>query len=298
MQSMTLDGRTEQSQAAAVGAASASPDCGIRTPKGDSPNVPRAGKAEAWQAERTLTMLLDLGRAMLECGADVNLVEGWISRLGRAYGAAHMNSFVITSSIVVTMQMPAGENLTQTRRIMGSATDFMKLELLNRLALKSERELTDPEKVQERVRELDAKRVPRQYLYLGGFLAAGGFAIFFGGTMVDGLVSALFGLVICLMMDFLRPFMPNTIAFNFVASFIPGLGIASLCALAPGLGQSFIMMGDVMILIPGIAITNSLRDMLAGDTIAGLLRLAESLLWATAMALGFMAAMMVVGAIA
>lgn len=249
-------------------------------------------------AEQILTMLLDLGQSMLESGADVNLVESWISRLGKAYGAARMNSFVITSSIVVTMQMPSGENLTQTRRVMGSATDFMKLEMLNRLALKSERELTDPAKVEARVRELDGKRVPRLYLYLGGFLAAGGFAIFFGGTLLDGLVSALFGLVICLMMDFLRPFMPNTIAFNFVASFVPGLGIASLCAAVPSLSQSFIMMGDVMILIPGIAITNSLRDMLAGDTIAGLLRFAESLLWATAMALGFMAAMMMVGAVA
>ena len=50
-----------------------------------------------------------------------------------------------------------------------------------------------------------------------------------------------------------------------------------------------------MLLIPGIAITNAMRDMLAGDTVAGALRLIESLLWAGALALGYMVAIMAVG---
>ena len=50
------------------------------------------------------------------------------------------------------------------------------------------------------------------------------------------------------------------------------------------------MIGDIMLLIPGIAITNAIRDMLMGDTISGLMRLIEGILWAGALAAGFMAA--------
>jgi uncharacterized membrane protein YjjP (DUF1212 family) len=54
-----------------------------------------------------------------------------------------------------------------------------------------------------------------------------------------------------------------------------------------------IMIGDIMLLIPGIAMTNSIRNMLVGDTISGIMRLIESLLWAGALALGFMTVMLI-----
>ena len=51
-----------------------------------------------------------------------------------------------------------------------------------------------------------------------------------------------------------------------------------------------IMIGDIMLLIPGIAFTNSLRDMFSGDTITGLIRCMESILLALVVGLGFTAA--------
>ena len=44
------------------------------------------------------------------------------------------------------------------------------------------------------------------------------------------------------------------------------------------------------LLIPGIAITNAVRDALIGDTISGITKLADSLLWAASLAAGIMAA--------
>ena len=48
------------------------------------------------------------------------------------------------------------------------------------------------------------------------------------------------------------------------------------------------MIGDIMLLIPGIAFTNSIKDVFVGDTISGIMRLAESLMWTGALACGFM----------
>ncbi len=46
------------------------------------------------------------------------------------------------------------------------------------------------------------------------------------------------------------------------------------------------IIGTLMNLVPGIAITNVMRDIIAGDLIAGLVKLTEALLVATAIALG------------
>ena len=77
------------------------------------------------QPDALLHCFLDLGEAMLAVGADVNRVEDSLSRLGLAYGAARMNVFVITSSIVVTMSLPDGRDVTQTRRILTPAARIL-----------------------------------------------------------------------------------------------------------------------------------------------------------------------------
>ena len=55
-----------------------------------------------------------------------------------------------------------------------------------------------------------------------------------------------------------------------------------------GFGQNLdkIIIGVLMNLVPGVALTNFMRDIIAGDLIAGLTKLVEALLTATGIALG------------
>ena len=55
------------------------------------------------------------------------------------------------------------------------------------------------------------------------------------------------------------------------------------------------MIGDIMLLIPGIALTNSISNIIVGDTVSGLTRLTESLVLAAALAGGFMLAIFIIG---
>ena len=48
-----------------------------------------------------------------------------------------------------------------------------------------------------------------------------------------------------------------------------------------------IIIGNIMLLIPGIALTTSVRDMISGDTVSGMLGLCEALIRALAIAAGF-----------
>ena len=59
-----------------------------------------------------------------------------------------------------------------------------------------------------------------------------------------------------------------------------------------------VLIGIIMLLIPGIMLTNSIRDILLGDIISGSLRLVEAILMAAVLALGMMAAIWLMGGIA
>ena len=57
-----------------------------------------------------------------------------------------------------------------------------------------------------------------------------------------------------------------------------------------GLGNNvdLVTIGVLMLLVPGVALTNAMREIMVGDIFSGLSRTAESILTATAIALGVM----------
>lgn len=236
--------------------------------------------------------MLDIGEAMLGSGADVHTVESVVTRMGKAYGAYKMDVLVITAVIIVTITLPGDIEKTMSRRIANEgSTDFDRLEALSKLC---DQCCENPLSARELRRSLDrikGKPFPNLPLYLGGALSAGGFAVFFGGTLLDGGMSALVALIVCAALKYFRPITPNTIIFNFATALVTGVIICLVSKLATHMSIDMAIIGVIMLLIPGVAMTNATRDMLSGDTISGVMRFVESLVWATSLALGFMAAL-------
>lgn len=250
------------------------------------------------ETSRFLGVMIRMGEALQNCGAEVYRVEDTLNRIGYAYGAEDVNVFVITSSIVLTIKMPDQEPQTQTCRLVkNSGNDLLMLERLN--AFSRQICVTTPsvDKINRQLDEiLEQSFDPRQRLF-GGVLAAASFAVFFGGTVWDGGLAAAVAVLIWLMQEKIAPFCLNELEFQFVASFTSGAVVFLLCSVLPQFNADRVMIGDIMLLIPGIMLTNSIRDILLGDIISGLLRLTEALLLAAALALGIMAAIWLVGGI-
>ena len=242
-----------------------------------------------------ISIVLDIAEDMLNCGAEIDRVENTVSRMGMAFGAKKVDSFAITSSIVVTMELPDGNTLTRTRRVASQgATDFTRLEALNTLSREYCALKFSVGELRERYFKCKKPFNQLKY-YIGSIIAAGGFAVFFGGNVFDGLVAGIFAAFICAFSNLAPKISPNGIITKFLCSLIVGLGICAVCKLLPNLHSDMIMIGDIMLLIPGIALTNAIRNLILGDTISGLTRLAESLVLAGSLAGGFMLAIALLG---
>ena len=82
-----------------------------------------------------LDCLLETGQQLLESGAEISRVEDTISRIAKAYGVRHIDVFVITSIISISLEFSGTDFVSETRRIYSSSdTDFSKLEKLNSLS--------------------------------------------------------------------------------------------------------------------------------------------------------------------
>ena len=136
------------------------------------------------------------------------------------------------------------------------------------------------------------RNIPRildvmQLIELLRCMGAGALTVFFGGAGADGLAAAVFALALCLLQMYLPLICKNKVLFNFLAAFCVGSLISLACRALPALHGDKIIIGDIMLLIPGLAFTNAVKDIFIGDTISGVMRLIETVLWAAALALGF-----------
>lgn len=253
----------------------------------------------AIDASKLVHTLLDIGEEMLLSGAEVFRVEDTVSHIGNAYGAQRVNIFVITSSIILTLTDAEGRDWTHTKRIEKPAgTDFARLEKLNELSRDCCAEGLTLDELERRLQGIRTVHPGwRKYLrvYFGSALVGFALTIFFGGTFLDGLMGAAGGFFVCFLQSHLERFFPNRIIFNLVSGFAVGAVICLAARILPALNEDKSMIGDIMLQIPGIATTISFRDMISGETISGALRLIESLLWATALACGYMLAIWLVG---
>lgn len=250
------------------------------------------------QIDILIHQLLDIGEAMLLAGAEVDRVEDTLRRLGAAYGAERTNIFVITACIVITLGFADKPETTQSRRILGAgATDFRKLEQLNALSRSVAADPIPAEQLRDRVQTIIREKPPIHKAYLGSVIAAAGFALFFGGSGWDSLVAAAAAVLICLAQQFLMRKTTSRLFFDFVCCFGVGMFITALARIFPVLHADLIMIGDIMLLIPGLLITSAARSMFLGDSISGVEKLLESLLLAASIAAGFILAVWVMGGI-
>ena len=240
--------------------------------------------------DQLIEISLDIGFGILQAGGRVSRVEDTIYRILSAYGLQKIGVFNIPSLIEVNAQTPDGKNLVQLRRIrINGAIHLTALEKFNALSRWICTECPEMDDIDTRLHALqDEIQTPPAGQYKGNILVAIGFTLFFGGTPAD--IPAV--ILLACMIGFLDAKglykNQNRLLFYFLCSFFTGLLGWFLVRFGIGQNLDQILIGCIMITIPGIAITYAALDMLLGDTITGLLSLAESLLVAASIAAGFL----------
>ena len=251
-------------------------------------NNDSGSKRHEW--EERLALVLDIAEQMVISGAEVARTEYSVRRICKSFGAIRTEALSITTSLIVTVYYDEYGSVTQTRRVDKFAYNMDRLEKMNELS----REICDKklsiEDGRKRFSELMAEKYYSFHTQILFFmLIAFTFTLFFGGSIKDALVSSFIAIIFKYIDEFARKIEINKFI-PIVASSLLG-GFLAIMAVRAGLADSVgkVSIGDVMLLIPGIMLTNSLRDMFGGDTITGGIRFIEATLIAIMIAVGFSA---------
>ena len=234
-----------------------------------------------------LTCALDAGELLLTYGAEVSRVEDTIQRLEHVCGFDLVDVFTITSSIVATVRLPDGGSITQSRRIKARVTNLGRVAKINALSRRFCAGALTLAEFRTAVQAIRDERPTAWQELLLYMVISFSLSIFFGGNLADGIAASLSGMVLFAMIRMSTTLQMNSLLQTAICSAVTALAVLLLVGAGIGVHPDKIMIGNIMLVIPGIQLTTSLRDMINGDTISGLLNLSEAVLKAISVALGF-----------
>jgi uncharacterized membrane protein YjjP (DUF1212 family) len=248
-------------------------------------------------AEDLLCMALDIGEGVLKNGGEVSRVEDTVARICKAYGALHVEVFCIISVINASVHMPDGTRSVQMRRIKSIGNDLYRVELFNELSREICHDTPALDRASARIEAIKGKRAYPQWMTMPtSAIAAAAFAVFFGGGLAETLAALFIGVLIGVIDIFLSGRV-NELAKIVLASFAAGLLSALSAQFLQGADGGIIMIGTIMLLVPGVAFGTALRDLLCGDLLTGGLKTLQAILCALMIAFGYLLSMAVMGGI-
>lgn len=237
--------------------------------------------------QQLLNQAVNVGYALLANGAEIYRVEESIQRILLAYGVKGAEVFVIPTCITTTVFNENNEAITQIRRLYQKTTNFDTVEQVNDLCRRICQDKPELAWIGTELQRIAQRPVyPLKWLIFGYAVASFGFTLFFGGSLSDAFCALVLGIIIRLVATAMESLATNAFFINVVNSGI--IALVALGAVHFSLAQNAdkIIIGVLMLLVPGVAITNSIRDVIAGDLVAGLMRMTEALMVATAIAVG------------
>lgn len=226
------------------------------------------------------------GKLLLESGGETYRSEETICRICKLYGADEAESFVTPTGIMVSL-CHNGETYSLIRRVSTRTVDLDKIDRVNDLSRNiSLRNLTVSQLNNELKIIEKGERYSMPITIVFSALGAGCFSVLFGGTFMDLFSAFLIGLLIKLINIKCSDLEINQFFVNSICGAVAAMFAIILVkyGIADNLDKTII--GSIMMLVPGLSITNAIRDTIAGDLLAGITRATEAFLVAISIAVG------------
>lgn len=228
------------------------------------------------------------GEILLRNGAETYRVEETVRRMCTAKGLQYIETFVTPTGIIVNVDNKDTQPVTIVRTIERRGFNLSKVVAVNDFSRQFTTRHIALEAGIAELKAIDSGNLGyrRTTVILSAGIAASAAAILLGGSWQDFLPTLVAAILVQTLPEGI-PFL-NQVLFskNYLGGLLAALTAALFLKLGLGAHQDKIIVGALLPLVPGVAVTNSIRDFISGDLISGTIRGVEALLASIAIAGG------------
>lgn len=245
------------------------------------------------QDQEALLAALEAGKLLLENGAEIFRVEETIYRICSHFGLKSASAFVLSNGIFLTCGDGTEAQFAKVLLIPVNRTNLGRVAEVNQLSRQIEHGDYTVEQIRQELERIQHMPEFPQWVQIlvAGFSGAC-FSFLFGGSWRDALCTVGIGILLYwYLLNIGKPHFSKIVCNIVGSAWVTFLSI--LCwQLHLGNHLESMLIGGIIIMVPGVAFTNAIRDMADGDYISGSVRMLDAMLvfFCIAMGVGFMMA--------
>ena len=238
------------------------------------------------EAKDLMNLSLYTGALLLQNGAESYRAEATIERICKSVSnISNVSAYALPSAIFISMEFE-GETLSNFRKITIADTNLYKIDRVNSFSREFVSSDFSIKEAYDKLFEIDNTEEKKEKIYLSGGIAASFFSVLFGGDLKDFFASFFIGILIPIILDKLSHFKLSFFINNIICAFITSILAITFVHFNFGSNIDNIIIGVIMLLVPGVAITNSVRDIMSGEFITGAITMIKAFFIALAIAFG------------
>ena len=228
-----------------------------------------------------------IGEVLLKNGGEIFRVQETMQRIAKAYGVKRFHVYVLANGIFTSIEedgtqisrqlaQEAGckgpDDACQVRHVPLSSIHLGRVAAVNNLSREIVEQRCTMEQAWQKIEEIDQIPFTSQW-----------FQVFASGV---GSASFISGMLVWCFVLFLSARKANKIMLNILSSALVTLTGVLFFHFIFGENMDKIIIGSIIPLVPGVPLTNSIRDFLNGDYLSGTIRMIDAVLVACCIALG------------
>ncbi len=226
-----------------------------------------------------LELAMEAGRLLLENGAEISRVDETMERICRHYQVESAHFFTLSNGIFVSAGSINEPVFAKVQHLPVQSGRMDWVCAVNQLSREIETGMYTVEEAHEVLRQI--RRMPgkkNSSLIVAGGLGAACFCQMFGGCLSDSIVAFFVGVTLQIFMIYIAGrHLSKLVAALSGGSLITCISII-LYRLGIGQNLSHLIISTVMLLVPGLAFVNGIRDLASSDYLAGAVRILDALL--------------------
>ncbi len=231
------------------------------------------------------------GEILLSNGAEAYRVEETIKKICNCYGFE--GECISTSTgIYISVINSEGEMVTSIKRIKQRNVDLYRIERINSFSRNLNNNPLSYEEAKKALGEIyNAPNFSFGIRILAACMTAFVYTLFFNGAILDALISAVISFLIYIMLE--KTFKVGSFQFleYYIAGFLIGVISVLVQLVIPEINKDNVITGAIIVLLPGVVLTNGIKDILYGDFVSGTAKFSEAMLVIIAIAVGIATAL-------
>ncbi|MBC7087529.1 MAG: threonine/serine exporter family protein [Tissierellales bacterium] len=237
-----------------------------------------------------INLAINVGKLMLESGAEIYRVEETIERMISSKIDSKVDVFVLPTGIIVSTKSSV-KSITHLERVRSYKLNLEAISRANSFSrIYTQNDLSDEELDILITSLTDIPQFSNKTTLFFTGLAGGLFTGLTGGTFLEIFLAFSISLFVGFILKRLSKFNPNFFIRNIIGGFlVASMGVLSyyiFSKLGLNLEYNRIIIGPLMPLVPGVALTNGIRDLISGELVAGGAKILEAIFIAIALAFG------------